>query len=117
MNPSFICFLTSAYGWCFQQQLLLRCHFTLLKALWPMVGDKMGDHGRSSTEVESPYCIFGGTVCLLQSRMLAHAFGPGFDQESLQSAARIGLVAEVAPVAAAAAGAAARRGLGTSKKG
>jgi hypothetical protein len=48
-----------------------------------MVGDKMGDHGRSSTEVESPYRIFGGTVCLLQSRVLAHVFGPGFDQEGL----------------------------------
>jgi len=48
-----------------------------------MVGYKVGDHGRSSTEVESPYRIFGGTVCLLQSRVLAHVFGPGFDQEGL----------------------------------
>ena len=82
-----------------------------------MVGDKVGNHGLSLAEVESPYCIFGGTVCLLQSRVLAHVFGPGFDQESLEASGGICHVAEDAPVAAAAAGAATRRGSGISTKG
>jgi hypothetical protein len=28
-------------------------------ALWQMFDDKMGNHGLSLAEVESPYCIFG----------------------------------------------------------
>ena len=41
-------------------------------ALWQMLGDKMGNHGRSFSEVESPHCIFGGAVSLCQSCVLAH---------------------------------------------
>jgi hypothetical protein len=86
-------------------------------ALWQMFGDIMGNHGRFLAVVESPYCIFGGAVSLLQSHVLVHVFGPGFDQKGLEAAAGIGHVVEDAPVAAAAAPAAARRGLGISKKG
>ena len=77
----------------------------------------MGDNGRSLAEVESPDCIFGGAVRLHQACVLAHVLGPGFDQEGLEAAARICHVAEDAPVDAAAAPAAARRGLGISNKG
>jgi hypothetical protein len=52
-------------------------------AFWRMVGDIMGNHGQPLAKVESPYCIFGGSVRLLQSCVLAHVFGPGFDQEGL----------------------------------
>jgi hypothetical protein len=49
-------------------------------ALWQMFGDKMGNHRRSLAEVESPYIIFGGAVCLRQARVLAHVLGSGLDQ-------------------------------------
>jgi hypothetical protein len=42
-----------------------------LLAIRQMVGDKMGNHGQSLAEVESPYCIFGGAVSLRKSCVLA----------------------------------------------
>jgi hypothetical protein len=48
--------------------------------LWQMFGDKMGNHGRSLAELESPYFIFGGAVGLRQARVLAHVLGSGLDQ-------------------------------------
>src|ERR687896_761582 len=60
MNPSCIGFPASfGNGWCSLQLLLLHERFSLLKALWRMVNDIMGDHGQPLAEVESPYCIFG----------------------------------------------------------
>src|ERR687893_2898519 len=49
-------------------------------APWQLFGAKMGNQGRSLAEMESPYCIFGGTVGLRDSRVLAHVLEPGFDQ-------------------------------------
>src|SRR5215210_2243904 len=90
MNPSFICFLTSfGKGWRYLQELLSLSASPFL-ALRQMVGDKMGDHGRSLAEVESPYFILGGAIRFHQSRVLAHVLGPGSDQEGLEAAARIG---------------------------
>src|SRR5215212_2609327 len=101
MNPSFICFLTSfGNSRRYLQELLLLSASPFL-ALRQIVGDKMGDHGRSLAEVESSYCILGGTIRLHQSRVLAHVLGPRSDQEGLQAAARIGQVAEDAPAARA----------------
>jgi hypothetical protein len=73
MYPSCICFHASfCNGWCFLPLLLLHERFSLLKALWRMLGDKMRDQGQPFAEVESPYCIFGGAFRLRQSRVLAH---------------------------------------------
>src|SRR5215203_4425504 len=101
MNPSFICVLTSfGNSWRYLQELLLLGASPFL-ALRRIVGDKMGDHGRSLAEVESPYFILGGAIRLHQSGVLAHVLGPGSGQEGLQAAARIGHVAEDAPASGA----------------
>ena len=66
-----------------------------------MVGDKMGDHGRSLADVESPYRIFDGAVRLRKSCVLAHVLDPGFDKEGLEAASWICHVVEDAPAAGA----------------
>jgi hypothetical protein len=53
---------------------------SLFMALWQMFGDKMGNHGLSLAEVESPYCIFGCAVSLCQACVLAHVLKQEFDR-------------------------------------
>jgi len=47
--------------------------------LWQLFDDKMGNHGLSLAEVESPYYIFGCAVSLCQACVLAHVLKQEFD--------------------------------------
>ncbi len=65
--------------------LLLMVEFLMhtLAALGEVLSNQVSDD-RWTAQVERPGKVLGGTIFVCVSTMLAHVFGPGLNQKSLQ---------------------------------